>query len=239
MKVHHDQGAEAQRCEDYAKTVTTNPSPLPSTPSSTGFAQIMQSTQVSDICVSFVLFISAASGARLVTFSHTEWPTPESSEEGVYIFFSFSVWPNSKIALSSSNKFVLVETSFVFPFFFSFFPSSSFPPTRKVHDQPVGRSMSFSSFLFPHHLSSSFLFPLLLLHLADHDLVWLGPSSQGPCSLCRLGGGQLGCRLTSLGEQARRQAMTFDKHGKLAPPGSNRFSGNFAGDGVQNFQIPS
>lgn len=118
--------------------------------------------------------------------------------------FSFSVWPNSKIALFSSNKFVLVETSFVFPFFlFFFFHHQKFVPTHE-------ESSCLFSFLFPHHLSSSFLFSFLLLHLADHDLAWLGPSSQGPCSLC-MGGGQLGCRLTSLGEQARRQAMTFDK----------------------------
>ncbi|KAI5840430.1 hypothetical protein DFP73DRAFT_180342 [Morchella snyderi] len=140
-------------------------------------------------------------------------PTPESSEEGVYIF-SFSVWPNSKIALSSSNKFVLVETPFVFHFFlFFFFPSS------EVRSHPRGKFMTsrsgdpclFSSFLLPIIFLHLFFFPFLLLHLADHDLAWLGPSSQGPCSLCRLGGGQLGCRLTSLGEQARRQAMTFDK----------------------------
>lgn len=85
MKVHHDQGAEAQHHEDYAKKVTTNHQPTTNPPPSpTNVAQIRQSTQVSDICVSFVMFISAASG-------WLRFGVPESSEEGVFIFILFGL----------------------------------------------------------------------------------------------------------------------------------------------------
>lgn len=150
MKVHHDQGAEAQHCEDYAKTVTTNHPPTHPV-----LQALLRSGNLHRFLI-FVLFISAVSGARLVTFWHTEWPTPESSEEGVYIFFPFRFGPTLRLHFLLPTSSSWLKHLLCSLFSFLFFPSS------EVRSHPRGKfttNRSGDPCLF------LFFFPIIFLHL--------------------------------------------------------------------------
>lgn len=106
----------------------------------------------------------------------------------------------SKIALSSSNKFVL-ETSFCFS-------SESHPQKFMTHKFMTNRSGDphpFFSFSFPD------FFPFFFLFFFPFCILFSLPV------------------LVGLGQAWEDKAMTFDKTWQLALLGSNRFSGNFAG----------